>query len=212
MVYAGNNTFHFVANVGRSTETDTIGAMRTMNFYFTASADAPLGGGVTSPDISLHLDLTSTGDAGATSRIAALIGAAAGSSANALVQSLPRLRRQLPRRHRRAPHLLLEGRLPAHQLRPLPERQAHHRHHPQRQGQLGPVRPRRRRPLRMAPSQPGQRLQRNLSPDLPGLEAPQRHCQRLRRPAQHLLPHQHLARPTSRRSPTRPNRHSSSPP
>ena len=78
LVYAGNNIFHLLADVGRASETDAVGAMRSMNFYFALVANVAASGVASAADISLHLDLTSKGDKGAASRIAKLLDAVGG--------------------------------------------------------------------------------------------------------------------------------------
>ncbi len=73
LVYAGNNIFHLLSRVGRDLETDAVGAMRHINFYFALAGNVRSSGVATDVDLSLHLDLTSKGDRGATSRMATLL-------------------------------------------------------------------------------------------------------------------------------------------
>jgi hypothetical protein len=89
LVYAGNNIFHLVAKVGRDTETDAVGAMRSINFYFALAANVAANGTASAADLSLHVDLTSKGDKGASSRIAKLLGALnGGAGCDALAKNL----------------------------------------------------------------------------------------------------------------------------
>jgi hypothetical protein len=89
LVYAGNNIFHLVAKAGRDTETDSVGAMRSMNFYFALAANVDAGGTASATDLTLHLDLTSKGDKAASSRIAKLLEALHGGPAcDALAKNL----------------------------------------------------------------------------------------------------------------------------
>ena len=39
LVYAGNNIFHLLSKIGRDSETDSVGAMRKVNFYFAVAAN-----------------------------------------------------------------------------------------------------------------------------------------------------------------------------
>jgi hypothetical protein len=73
MVYAGNNVFHMNANIGRTTETDYMGAMKSINFYFAASADEDLDGSISKPVVDLHIDLTAQGVPNAARQIAGML-------------------------------------------------------------------------------------------------------------------------------------------
>jgi hypothetical protein len=87
-VYAGNNVFHFVAKVGRTTETDSMGAMHSMDFYFSATADSS-GTNASNITADLHIDLTAQKDRKAADRIATLLGQIGGGSAcDALATSM----------------------------------------------------------------------------------------------------------------------------
>jgi hypothetical protein len=78
LVYAGNNVFHLVAKVGRTTETDSMGTMHSMNIYFSASADVAVAGQISNTDIDLHIDLTAQNDPKAANTIAAMLSAIEG--------------------------------------------------------------------------------------------------------------------------------------
>jgi len=78
MVYAGNNIFHMNANIGRTTETDYFGAMKSINFYFAASADEALNGSISKPVVDLHIDLTAKGVPTAARQIAGMLGGIGG--------------------------------------------------------------------------------------------------------------------------------------
>jgi len=73
MTYAGNNVFHMNANIGRIIETDYIGAMKSINFYFAASADEALDGSISKPVVDLHIDLTAQGAPKAARQIAGML-------------------------------------------------------------------------------------------------------------------------------------------
>lgn len=73
MVYAGNNIFHMSANIGRITETDYVGTMKSINFYFAASADEGLKGSISKPVVDLHIDLISQGVPTAARQIAGML-------------------------------------------------------------------------------------------------------------------------------------------
>jgi hypothetical protein len=73
MVYAGNNVFHMLAKVGRTTFTEAFGATRGMDIYFSASADAKAGGLISDVDISLNIALNGTGDKRVINTIARLL-------------------------------------------------------------------------------------------------------------------------------------------
>ena len=73
LVYAGNNVFHLRANVGRTVETQSMGAMRSLNVYFAASADAGSSGALSSANVDLHLDLTAQAEPKAAMAIAMLL-------------------------------------------------------------------------------------------------------------------------------------------
>jgi hypothetical protein len=78
MVCAGNNVFHMSANIGRDTETDYVGAMKSINFYFAASADETLNGSISKLIADLHIDLTAQGDSTAARQIAGMLSAIGG--------------------------------------------------------------------------------------------------------------------------------------
>lgn len=73
MVYGGNNVFHMNANIGRITETDFVGTMKSINFYFAASADEALDGSISKPVVDLHIDLTAQGIPNAARQIAGML-------------------------------------------------------------------------------------------------------------------------------------------
>ena len=85
MVYAGNNVFHMLAEVGRTNGTETVGASRSMDIYFSASADAKVGKPLSNLDITLNIGLNSAGDKNVVSTIARLLGAFDSSPAMAAV-------------------------------------------------------------------------------------------------------------------------------
>jgi hypothetical protein len=85
MVYAGNNTFHMVAKVGRTTETDSVGAMHSMDMYFSASADVGQSGPVTKEAVSLNIALNAKGDRKAAEAIALFLSAVDGGSSTAAI-------------------------------------------------------------------------------------------------------------------------------
>jgi hypothetical protein len=87
MVYAGNNVFHLIANVGRQTESQYIGAVKSINFYFTLAADS-LAGAVKNPTATLHIDLCVNADAKAARAIGTLLNAVADSSCTSVAQQL----------------------------------------------------------------------------------------------------------------------------
>ena len=89
LVYAGNNVFHLVANVGRTTQTTVVGAMRSLDFYFAASSDVNTGGLVSNVDIELHINLTAQDDPKAAVSIATMLSAIeAGPTSDALARSM----------------------------------------------------------------------------------------------------------------------------
>ena len=75
MVYAGNNVFHMLAKVGRTTGTDTVGASRGMDIYFSASADAKAGKPLENLDVSLNIALNGAGDKKVVETVARLLSA-----------------------------------------------------------------------------------------------------------------------------------------
>jgi hypothetical protein len=89
LVYAGNNVFHLVANIGRTTETTAIGAMHSLDFYFAASANVNPGGQISNPVIVLHIDLTAQKDPKAADAIATMLSAIeAGPASDALARAM----------------------------------------------------------------------------------------------------------------------------
>jgi hypothetical protein len=98
MVYAGNNVFHMNANIGRNTETDYVGAMKSINFYFAASADESLDGSISKAVVDLHIDLTAQGVPDAARQIAGILSGIDGCAAcvtmarnvNAFIDACPR--------------------------------------------------------------------------------------------------------------------------
>ncbi len=78
LVYAGNNVFHLIAKADRTTETDSMGAMHSMDVYFSATAGVTTGGKVSNTDINLHIDLTAQSDPKAASTIATMLSAIEG--------------------------------------------------------------------------------------------------------------------------------------
>jgi hypothetical protein len=97
MVYAGNNVFHMNANIGRMTETDAVGTMKSINFYFTASADEAIDGSISKAAVDLHVVLTAH-DATSARQIAGMLSAIGGSpecitmarNMNAFVDAVPK--------------------------------------------------------------------------------------------------------------------------
>jgi hypothetical protein len=81
MVYAGNNVFHMNANIGRITETDYIGALKSINFYFAASAEEALDGSISKPAVDLHIDLIAQGVPKAARQIAGMLSGIGGCQA-----------------------------------------------------------------------------------------------------------------------------------
>ncbi len=73
MVYAGNNVFHMLAEVGRTTSTQHVGASRGMDIYFSADADARAGQALSNLDISLNIALNASGDKKVIATIARLL-------------------------------------------------------------------------------------------------------------------------------------------
>jgi hypothetical protein len=61
------------ATIGRTTETDYVGEMKSINFYFAASADEALDGSLSKAVVDLHIDLTAQGDPGASRQIAGML-------------------------------------------------------------------------------------------------------------------------------------------
>jgi hypothetical protein len=89
MVYAGNNIFQLQANVGRTIETTSVGAMHSIDIYFTASADTKAGGQISNPEIDLHIDLMAQSDQTAIGVIATILSAIeAGPTGDALARSM----------------------------------------------------------------------------------------------------------------------------
>jgi hypothetical protein len=89
LVYAGNNIFHLTADVGRTTETDSMGTMRSIELYFAAEADASATGALSALDINMHFILTATKQPKEAVRIAMLLGVLhAGSTADALSHAM----------------------------------------------------------------------------------------------------------------------------
>jgi hypothetical protein len=89
LVYAGNNVFHLVANIGRTTETSAMGALHSLDFYFAATANIGAGGSISAADIDLHVDLTAQNNPGAAATIATMLSAIeAGPAADALASTM----------------------------------------------------------------------------------------------------------------------------
>lgn len=89
LVYAGNNVFHFVANVELSQETDSMGAKKSIDMYFAATANATLSGAAANAEVDLHLDLTAQADPNAAGKIATMLSAIeAGPVADALARNM----------------------------------------------------------------------------------------------------------------------------
>ena len=83
MVYAGNNVFHMLAQVGRTTATQDVGASRGMDIYFSAEADANVGRPLSNVDVSLNIALNGSGDKKVIATIAKLLSVFDGTSAMA---------------------------------------------------------------------------------------------------------------------------------
>lgn len=81
MVYAGNNVFHMSANIGRATVTDYVGAMKSINFYFAATAQEALDGGISKSVVDLHIDLTAQSAPTAARQIAGMLSGIGGCAA-----------------------------------------------------------------------------------------------------------------------------------
>ncbi|SDF81351.1 hypothetical protein [Terriglobus roseus] len=75
LVYAGNNVFHFVAQVGRTTQTNYVGSMHSMDFYFSAKADANTDGRLSDTEITLNLAMNAKNDKKAIEKIALMLSA-----------------------------------------------------------------------------------------------------------------------------------------
>jgi len=89
LVYAGNNVFHFAARVELSQQTQSMGAMRSIDMYFSASADVKTGGASSNAAIDLHVDLTAQADPDAAAKIATMLSAmGAGPAADTLARNL----------------------------------------------------------------------------------------------------------------------------
>lgn len=89
LVYAKNNVFHLSANIGRETDTESIGYQRSLNMYFAASANVSESGAISDTDVDLHFVLNSQGDAKATAAMASLLSAIeAGPLCDALAKGL----------------------------------------------------------------------------------------------------------------------------
>ncbi len=74
LVYAGHNTFHLQQTVSHAAQNQQpLGAMHSLNLYFSASGDVSQAGTVSQPEIKLHLDLTARGDRKALAAIARLL-------------------------------------------------------------------------------------------------------------------------------------------
>lgn len=78
MIYAGNRVFHMTANIGRITETDQVGTMKSINFYFSVSSEETLDGSISKSVIDLHIDLTAQGDTKAAKQIAGILNGISG--------------------------------------------------------------------------------------------------------------------------------------
>ena len=89
LVYAGNNVFHLVADIGRTLETQSVGAMHSLDFYFTVNANVSVAGQASPAVIDLHVDLTAQSDAKAIGAIATMLRAMdAGPASDALAHSM----------------------------------------------------------------------------------------------------------------------------
>jgi hypothetical protein len=88
MVYAGNNVFHMSANIGRTTERDSVGAMKNINFYFSASADEAVGGIISKPVVDLHIDLTAQGASNARQVAGILSGISSCAACSAMARNM----------------------------------------------------------------------------------------------------------------------------
>ena len=89
LVYAGGGRFHLSANVGRTTETDVQGTMRSIEFYFAIEAEVLASGGVSGKNVSLHINLTATSQPNDAKQIAMLLGAVhGGASSDALAHAM----------------------------------------------------------------------------------------------------------------------------
>ena len=75
LVYAGHNTFHLVETVGHAAQSESVGALRSLNLYFTANAGVSGNDTLSDAEIDLHLDLAAKGDRKAIAAMAHLLGA-----------------------------------------------------------------------------------------------------------------------------------------
>ena len=75
LVYAGHNTFHLVETVGHTAQSEqSLGALHSLNLYFTAQADVSNTGTLSQAEITLHLDLTARNDKHALAAMVRLLG------------------------------------------------------------------------------------------------------------------------------------------
>ena len=74
LVYAGHNTFHLQETVGHAAQSQQpLGALHSLNLYFTAAADVSRAGTLSQAEATLHLDLTAKGDRKALAAMARLL-------------------------------------------------------------------------------------------------------------------------------------------
>lgn len=73
LIYAGHNTFHLLETVGHLAQSESIGALRSLNLYFTANAGVSGTGTLSNADVNLHLDITAKGDRKAIASMAHLL-------------------------------------------------------------------------------------------------------------------------------------------
>ena len=75
LVYAGHNTFHLVETVSHAIQSQVLGALRSLNLYFTADAGVLAAGTLSDAQVQLHLDITAKGDRKAIASMSRLLGA-----------------------------------------------------------------------------------------------------------------------------------------
>jgi hypothetical protein len=78
LVYAGNNSFQLIAKIDLAQASDSMGAMHSIDMYFSATADVAPSGKVSTSDIDLHIDLTAQNDPKAAGSIATMLSAIEG--------------------------------------------------------------------------------------------------------------------------------------
>lgn len=77
IVYAGNNTFNLIENIGRARISTVNSSRSEVDFYFAAKATSGLNGTVNLGDVDLHVILKAVNNRSAGSKIATIISSAA---------------------------------------------------------------------------------------------------------------------------------------